>query len=180
MSAVITSQEVAIDLELKGKRAVVTGASRGIGKQIARILIEEGARVALVARHLADLEVTALELGLSSFPVTCDTSQHASVKAMVGSVVKELGEVDILVNCAAQPGGQAPAPKLAELADQAFWDDVNIKSHGLPQLHSVQLLRGSVRVTITLTGSRRARSEADEFTVHKGRLSGRAPGTITV
>jgi hypothetical protein len=73
-----------LDLELQGRRAVVTGASRGIGKQIARILIEEGARVALVARHLNDLEATAAELGSNSFPVTCDASKDESVKGRLG------------------------------------------------------------------------------------------------
>lgn len=73
-----------MDLELQGRRAVVTGASRGIGKQIARILIEEGARVALVARSLNDLEATAAELGPNSFPVTCDTSKDESVKGRLG------------------------------------------------------------------------------------------------
>jgi NAD(P)-dependent dehydrogenase (short-subunit alcohol dehydrogenase family) len=119
-----------MDLELTGKRAVVTGASRGIGKQVARILIEEGASVALVARQIDGLRATAAEFGPNSFPVTCDTSQDASVKSMVELVVEKFGEVDILVNCATQPGGQAPAPKLNEITDQVFWDDVNVKVMG--------------------------------------------------
>lgn len=119
-----------MDLELAGKRAVVTGASRGIGKQIARVLIGEGARVALVARKVDDLQAAADELGPSSFAVTCDTSLDASVRSMVASVVEKFHEVDILVNCAAQPGGQAPPPKLNEITDQAFWEDVNVKVMG--------------------------------------------------
>jgi len=119
-----------MDLELAGKRAVVTGASRGIGKQIARVLIGEGAQVALVARKVDDLQAAADELGPSSFAVTCDTSLDASVRSMVASVVEKFGEVDILVNCAAQPGGQAPPPKLNEITDQAFWEDVNVKVMG--------------------------------------------------
>jgi NAD(P)-dependent dehydrogenase (short-subunit alcohol dehydrogenase family) len=49
---------------------------------------------------------------------------------MVASVVAKFGEVDILVNCAAQPGGHAAPPKLNQITDQAFWDDVNVKVMG--------------------------------------------------
>jgi len=49
---------------------------------------------------------------------------------MVGRAVAELGGVDILVNCAAQPGGQAPPPKLADITDDVFWPDVNVKVMG--------------------------------------------------
>ena len=108
----------------------MTGASRGIGKQIARVLIEEGARVALVARTSADLEAAAIELGSDAFAVACDTAHDASVRTMVAAVVERFGEVDILVNCAAQPGGQAAPPKLGEITDEAFWGDVNVKVMG--------------------------------------------------
>jgi len=54
-----------MDLELEGKRAVVTGGSRGLGKQIARALILEGARVVIAARDAERLNQTAAELGSS-------------------------------------------------------------------------------------------------------------------
>jgi len=122
--------EADMDLELTGKRAVVTGASRGIGKQVALALVAEGAQVALVARKLDDLQATAAELGPMAFPVSCDTARDASVKSMAAAVVERFGLVDVLVNCAAQPGGQSTPPKLAEVTDEAFWEDVNVKVMG--------------------------------------------------
>lgn len=123
-----------MDLELRGRTAIVTGGSRGIGKAVARELASEGVTVAIVARHQDDLEATARELagetGSRVVAIACDTGSDNSVKAMVGRAVAELGGVDILVNCAAQPGGQAPPPKLADITHDVFWPDVNVKVMG--------------------------------------------------
>lgn len=123
-----------MDLELAGKTAIVTGGSRGIGKAIARELAREGVDLAIVARSTDTLEVAAAELaeetGRSIVPISADTGSDASVKSMVEQVAKALGRIDILVNCAAQPGGQAPPPKLAEITDEAFYSDVNVKVMG--------------------------------------------------
>jgi NAD(P)-dependent dehydrogenase (short-subunit alcohol dehydrogenase family) len=119
-----------MDLELTGKCAVVTGGSRGIGKQIARVLVEEGVRVAVVARNREHLDLASQELGPNAVPFICDTSQDVSVKSMVSAVLGQFGHVDILVNCAAQPGGQGAPPKLSEITDQNFWEDVNVKVMG--------------------------------------------------
>ncbi len=123
-----------MDLELNGKTAIVTGGSRGIGKAIARELAREGVDVAIVARTEATLKATADELGKESgrriLPVAADTGSDESVKAMVARVANAFGHIDILVNCAAQPAGQAPPPKLAEITDDNFWADVNVKVMG--------------------------------------------------
>jgi NAD(P)-dependent dehydrogenase (short-subunit alcohol dehydrogenase family) len=123
-----------MDLELAGKTAIVTGGSRGIGKAIARELAREGVDVAIVARSADALEATAAELaeetGRVIVPIVADTGNDASVKAMVEQAAQALGRIDILVNCAAQPGGQAPPPKLAEITDEAFYSDVNVKVMG--------------------------------------------------
>ena len=123
-----------MDLELTGKTAIVTGGSRGIGKAIARELAAEGVDVAIAARNAEALEQTAAELaeatGRRIVPIIVDTASDESVKAMVEQAVTALGRLDILVNCAAQPGGQAPPPRLAEITDDAFFSDVNVKVMG--------------------------------------------------
>jgi NAD(P)-dependent dehydrogenase (short-subunit alcohol dehydrogenase family) len=123
-----------MDLELEGKTAIITGGSRGIGKAIARQLGLEGVDVALVARGREALEATARELheetGRRMIPIVADTSSDQAVRVMVGQAAEALGHLDILVNCAAKPGGQAPPPKLADISDEIFWDDVNVKVMG--------------------------------------------------
>ncbi|MCY4624645.1 MAG: SDR family NAD(P)-dependent oxidoreductase [Chloroflexi bacterium] len=123
-----------MDLELEGKRAIVTGGSRGIGKQIARVLGQEGADVAIAARDAERLAATAEELatetGRRVLPYTVDTGDDASVRDMVNRAVADLGGVDILINGAAMPGGFAPPPKLDGITVEALWDDVNVKVMG--------------------------------------------------
>ena len=123
-----------MDLELAGKTAIVTGGSRGIGKAVARELAGEGVDIAVVARSADALRASAAELaeatGRRIVPIVADTGSDESVKAMVEQAASALGHLDILVNCAAQPGGQAPPPRLAEITDEAFYSDVNIKVMG--------------------------------------------------
>lgn len=123
-----------MDLELTGKRAIVTGGSRGIGKAIARALAAEGCDVVICARSREALEETARtladETGRRIVPVVADTGSTDSVRTMVDAAVRELGGVDILVNNAAQPGGQAPVPSLSGITEDAFNADVNVKVLG--------------------------------------------------
>jgi NAD(P)-dependent dehydrogenase (short-subunit alcohol dehydrogenase family) len=123
-----------MDLELRGKVALVTGGSRGIGKAIARELADEGVDVVIAARSADALQQTAAELaeatGRQIVPLTVDTGHDESVKQLVQQAVNALGRIDILVNCAAAPGGQAPPPKLGEITDDAFFADVNVKVMG--------------------------------------------------
>jgi NAD(P)-dependent dehydrogenase (short-subunit alcohol dehydrogenase family) len=123
-----------MDLELAGKTAIVTGGSRGIGKAVARELAAEGVDVAIVARTAAALDESAAELseatGRRIVPIVADTADDQSVKAMVSEAAASFGHLDILVNCAAQPAGHAPPPKLAEITDDAFFIDVNVKVMG--------------------------------------------------
>ena len=123
-----------MDLELTGRRAIVTGGSRGIGKAIALELAREGADVAIVARTEEPLRAAAEEIAAETarrcLPVTVDTGDDDSVRAMVEQVVAGLGGVDILVNCAARPGGQGPVPRLADVTTDLFWDDMNVKVMG--------------------------------------------------
>ena len=114
-----------MDLELTGRRAVVTGGSRGIGLAIGRALAAEGADVALVARTEDVLERAAEEVARESGrAVPADTGDDASVATMVGLVVAQLGGVDILVNAAAAPATGAP------FTDDNLEDEINVKVRG--------------------------------------------------
>ena len=123
-----------MDLQLSGKRALVTGGSKGIGRAIARQLALEGADVVIAARNENDLTLAAKalseETGRTIVGLVVDTHDDASVKALIDGVVAVLGGLDILVNAAAMPGGQAPPPKLAEITGDAFWEDVDVKVMG--------------------------------------------------
>jgi NAD(P)-dependent dehydrogenase (short-subunit alcohol dehydrogenase family) len=123
-----------MDLELVGKVAIVTGGSRSIGKAIARTLAREGADVALVARDQAALEAAAAEIagqtGRTAKGFVADTGNDASVAEAVAKILETFGRTDILVNCAAQPAGQAKPPSLAEITGEALWAEVNVKVMG--------------------------------------------------
>jgi NAD(P)-dependent dehydrogenase (short-subunit alcohol dehydrogenase family) len=123
-----------MDLQLTGKRAVVTGGSKGIGRAIARQLALEGADVVIAARNAGELEAAAQALAQESgrriLGIVVDTREDDSVAALMAGAVEALGGLDILVNAAAMPGGQAPPPKLAGITDAVFWDDVDVKVLG--------------------------------------------------
>ena len=123
-----------MDLELAGKRALVTGGSRGIGLAVGRALAREGARVVLAARDQERLDqaaaALAAETGAEVHGLAVDTGDDASVRRLIEGAVARLGGLDILVNNAAMPAGQAAPPKLAEITDEVFWGDVNIKVMG--------------------------------------------------
>ena len=124
-----------MDLQLTGKRAIVTGGSRGIGRACARALALEGCDVVIIARGEEALRATAGELaaetGRAISPLVCDTTSDESVHAAMRDAVAALGGgVDILVNCAATAGGQATPPTLAEITDDNYWADMNVKVLG--------------------------------------------------
>ncbi|HEU5380128.1 MAG TPA: SDR family oxidoreductase, partial [Ktedonobacteraceae bacterium] len=108
-----------IDFTLTGKRAVVTGAGKGIGRSIALALAHAGADVAITARTASDLEQLAQEiqaLGRRAVTATCDVTDANQVQHMASTFLKELGGLDILVNNA----GNAGSHKLLNHPDELW------------------------------------------------------------
>ncbi|HEY8325921.1 MAG TPA: SDR family NAD(P)-dependent oxidoreductase [Ktedonobacterales bacterium] len=107
---------------LKGKVALVTGASRGIGRATASVFAHAGASVALAARDSAALAANVAEIaahGGVALACPCDVADEASVQTVFARVAATYGPLDILVNSA---GAVAQAP-FAEM-DAATWDHV--------------------------------------------------------
>lgn len=92
---------IVLDLGLRGKVAIVTGSSRGIGRAIAEALLAEGCKVCICARGKDRLEQTATELragGGTVLAVEADLTTDQGIEHVVGETVRQLGEIDILVN----------------------------------------------------------------------------------
>jgi NAD(P)-dependent dehydrogenase (short-subunit alcohol dehydrogenase family) len=124
-----------MDLGLRGKRAIVTGGSLGIGKAIARELAREGVDVAIVARTKDQLEATAHELAAETkqriIPLAADVTSRAQVDAMVAQAAAQLGGLHILVNSGSPPGGSATATGPIEtIVDEDLLQDFNVKYVG--------------------------------------------------
>jgi NAD(P)-dependent dehydrogenase (short-subunit alcohol dehydrogenase family) len=123
-----------VDLQLTGKRAVVTGGSRGIGYAIASALAAEGADLALLARDPARLDAAAGQLaaahGRRVLALTADTTDDAAVRAAIARTAGELGGVDILVNNAAEPATPGSPRALADVDDAYLLAAIDTKVLG--------------------------------------------------
>lgn len=86
-----------MDLGLAGKKALVTGGTKGIGRAIAELLAAEGARVALCARNAAEVAETVAALGDGHFGEAVDVSDPAALAAFTQASAAALGGIDILV-----------------------------------------------------------------------------------
>ncbi len=94
--------------DLSGRVALVTGGSRGLGLQMAEVLGELGAKVAITARKRDELDAAAAHLkslGIEALPLVCDMGQLATIPPMVEQVIAALGPIDILVNNAGTSWG---------------------------------------------------------------------------
>jgi len=112
---------------LDGKVAIVTGASRGIGRAIAETFVREGARVVLCGRKQESLDQVAREIGPLAKPVACHVGRLADLENLVATTMREFGRIDILVNNAGTNVGQGPALAV----DEGQFDkmiEVNLKS----------------------------------------------------
>jgi len=124
-----------MDLGLRGKHAIVTGGSLGIGKAIARELAREGADVAIVARNRERLEATAKELsaetGQRVIALPTDVTSREQVDSMIAEAAKQLKGLHILVNSGSSPGGSTTAiGPIETVVDDDLLRDFNTKYVG--------------------------------------------------
>jgi NAD(P)-dependent dehydrogenase (short-subunit alcohol dehydrogenase family) len=111
-----------MDLHLTGKRALVVGGTKGIGRAAAAALAREGAVVTVAARHdvAGAAETLARETGGAVHGVMIDSRDDASVQAGVAEAVAVMGGVDILVNTAAAPWNAAKNTVTSQTSDDAM------------------------------------------------------------
>jgi NAD(P)-dependent dehydrogenase (short-subunit alcohol dehydrogenase family) len=106
--------------DLSGKVALITGGSRGLGRQMALAFAEQGADVAIVSRKLEQCETVAAEvraLGRKAFPFACHVGRWGELDGMVEAVYQHFGKVDVLVNNA----GMSPLyPSLDQVSEELF------------------------------------------------------------
>lgn len=119
-------------IDLTGRTVMITGASRGIGAEAARIFAKAGANVALVARSADSIANLAGEIGTSAVAIPCDISRYWEVAQAVENCVTAFGGLDILINNA---GVIEPIARMDE-ADPEGWGqviDINLKGvfHGM-------------------------------------------------
>ena len=115
---------------LQGQVAVVTGASTGLGLQMAKALANQGANLVLLARRMnlleANAETISREYGVEVLPLQCDITVTEQVKAAVKAVMERFGKIDILINNAGT-GAVAPAE---EITDEQFKHEMEVDLFG--------------------------------------------------
>jgi NAD(P)-dependent dehydrogenase (short-subunit alcohol dehydrogenase family) len=129
LAPLVSCKEHILDLGLKGKVAVVTGASDGIGKATATRLALEGARVAICARRPEPLEKVAGEIrnqGGDVFTHPADMGKAADVERFMKAVAAHYGRIDILVNNA----GTSIRGPFESVADESWQQDIELKLFG--------------------------------------------------
>jgi 3-oxoacyl-[acyl-carrier protein] reductase len=128
-----------MDLGLKGKAAVVAGASKGMGRAVAHGLAAEGARVALLARDAAALERAASEIaratGSETLAIPTDVTRREQVERAIGQAASRFGRLDILVTNAGGP----PAGTFETATDEA-WQAAFELNH----LSTVRMIRSAL------------------------------------
>lgn len=151
-----------MNLELVNKVAIVTGASRGIGKSIAEILSAEGMKIVLVARSHNELESLAKSLSTESLVLAIDLRKPEAAKEVIESTIEKFGKLDLLVNNA----GATKRGDFLTLTDEEWADGYALKFFGAMRLsrsawHHLHTSNGSIINIIGIGG----RTGSAEFAI---------------
>ena len=140
---------MALDLKLDGKKAVVTGGSEGIGRGIAKVLVEQGCDVAICARRKEPLEATAAEIARATnrkiIAIPADLTKAADAENFIKQAHEGLGRIDILVNNA----GSAPGGVIEFLSEEAWMQALQLKFMGY-----VRCLKHALPIMVAQGGGR--------------------------
>ncbi len=151
-----------MDLELKGKVAVITGGSEGIGKAAAMRMVQEGAKVTICARRKELLEEAAREIrektGGEVLAISADVTKPSDIQDVVDQTVGKFGGLDIVVNNA----GQSAAGSFEEVSDEAWDADMDLKFYA-----AIRLSRAAIPYMKRARGGR---------IINVTNLGGKAPG----
>ena len=158
-----------MDLGLKGKVALLTGGSQGIGKAAALRLAQEGARVVIAARGAEGLERAAAEIraaGGEALPVAADVSRAEDCERLVARAVEAFGALDILLNNA----GTSATGAFEQVTDEVWQADLDLKLFAAVRLSRLAVphmkRRGGGRViNITNIGAKQPRGGSMPTTV---------------
>lgn len=148
-------------VDLTGQVVMITGASRGIGADAARVFVEAGASVTLLARDRAAIEALASELGPKALALTCDVSANAQVAGAVATTQRHFGGLDVLINNA---GVIEPIAHMAD-ADPVAWGkviDINLKGvfYGMHAALPAMQARGGGTILTVSSGAAHGPVEA--------------------
>ena len=153
-----------MELGLKGKVAVVTGGTDGIGRATALRLAQEGASVAICARRQGPLDETAAQIGKTGaqvLAIAADMGKRADIERFMKSVVDRFGRIDILVNNA----GTSARGKFLEVDDDTWSADLELKVFGAIRctrlvVPHMKKLGGGRIVNITISSAKQPGAES--------------------
>ncbi len=163
-------------ISLKGRTAIVTGASSGMGASIARALAAEGMAVALAARRAERLDAIVAEIsgaGADAFACVTDVTVEADVEALFKIAHERFGRLDLVVSCAGAP--QATPIETMSLAEWRAVLDVNLTSAFLCGREALKIMKPQGRGRVISIGSVAARSprpDAAAYVAAKAGLDG--------
>jgi len=156
--------------DLSGQVAIVTGASGGLGVQMAKALANQGANIVVMARRKEMIDQVAAEIaaeyGVEAIGVKCDITDTANVDAAVDEVIAKFGRIDILINNAGT-GAVAPAE---DITDEQFMSEMNIDLFG-----TFKVARACAKKAMIPAGYGRVINIASMYGLVGNKICGSAP-----